>query len=64
MSRFLGEGHVAGIWNQPFFFLGCPGETLNHAQETVKFLFEHKYLIAWHVFDGTRSTDPSLPQEF
>lgn len=42
MSRILKESSAAGIWNHTFFFFGFPGETLETAQETVNFLFEHK----------------------
>ena len=45
MSRILHESHAAGIWNHTFFFFGFPGETLQDAQETVNFLFEHKQFI-------------------
>jgi hypothetical protein len=45
MSRILHESHDAGIWNHTFFFFGFPGETINDAQETVNFLYEHKQLI-------------------
>ncbi len=45
MSRILHESHDAGIWNHTFFFFGFPGETLDDAQETVNFLYEHKQLI-------------------
>ena len=36
---------MRGIWNHTFFFFGFPGETLEDAQETVNFLFEHKPYI-------------------
>lgn len=42
MSRILKESSAAGIWNHTFFFFGFPGETLEDAQETVNFLFNHK----------------------
>jgi anaerobic magnesium-protoporphyrin IX monomethyl ester cyclase len=42
MHRILAESHAAGIWNHAFFFFGFPGETLEDAQETVNFLYEHK----------------------
>lgn len=42
MSRILNESAAAGIWNHTFFFFGFPGETLENAQETVNFLFQHK----------------------
>jgi anaerobic magnesium-protoporphyrin IX monomethyl ester cyclase len=45
MSRILQESHAAGIWNHTFFFFGFPGETLENAQETVNFLFQHKPYI-------------------
>jgi anaerobic magnesium-protoporphyrin IX monomethyl ester cyclase len=45
MSRILCESTEAGIWNHTFFFFGFPGETINHAQETVNFIFEHKHAI-------------------
>lgn len=42
MSRILKESSAAGIWNHTFFFFGFPGETLEDAQETVNFLYNHK----------------------
>jgi anaerobic magnesium-protoporphyrin IX monomethyl ester cyclase len=45
MSRILHESSEAGIWNHTFFFFGFPGETLEDAQETVNFLYDHKQLI-------------------
>ncbi len=42
MSRILKESSAAGIWNHTFFFFGFPGETLEDAQETVNFLYDHK----------------------
>jgi len=45
MSRILKESSQAGIWNHTFFFFGFPGETLETAQETVNFLFQHKPYI-------------------
>jgi anaerobic magnesium-protoporphyrin IX monomethyl ester cyclase len=45
MSRILRASHEAGIWNHTFFFFGFPGETLNDAQETVNFLYQHKEFI-------------------
>lgn len=45
MHRILRESTTAGIWNHTFFFFGFPGETLADAQETVNFLYEHKYHI-------------------
>jgi radical SAM superfamily enzyme YgiQ (UPF0313 family) len=41
MSRILREGARVGIWNHTFFFFGFPGETIEHAQETVNFVYEH-----------------------
>lgn len=45
MHRILRESAEVGIWNHTFFFFGFPGETLEDAQETVNFLYEHKYHI-------------------
>lgn len=45
VSRILRQSAVAGIWNHIFFFFGFPGETLDHAQETVNFVYEHKQAI-------------------
>jgi Radical SAM superfamily len=45
MSRILRQSAAAGIWNHTFFFFGFPGETLDHAQETVNFVYEHKQAI-------------------
>ncbi|NWG19888.1 MAG: radical SAM protein [Chloroflexi bacterium] len=45
MHRILRESSDAGIWNHTFFFFGFPGETLDDAQQTVNFLYEHKYHI-------------------
>ncbi len=45
MSRILHQSHAAGIWNHTFFFFGFPGETLDDAQATVNFLYEHKQVI-------------------
>jgi len=45
MGRILRDGAEAGIWNHIFFFFGFPGETLEHAQETVNFVYEHKQAI-------------------
>ena len=42
MSRILQESTAAGIWNHTFFFFGFPGETMDDAQQTVNFLFQHK----------------------
>jgi anaerobic magnesium-protoporphyrin IX monomethyl ester cyclase len=45
MSRILRESAEAGLWNHTFFFFGFPGETLEDAQDTVNFLYDHKQLI-------------------
>ena len=45
MSRILRQSAEAGIWNHAFFFFGFPGETINHAQETVNFVYEHKHAV-------------------
>lgn len=45
VDRILRESAEAGIWNHTFFFFGFPGETIEDAQETVNFLFRHKYHI-------------------
>jgi len=45
MGRILEESAEIGIWNHTFFFFGFPGETIEDAQETVNFLFRHKYHI-------------------
>lgn len=45
MGRILREGAEAGIWNHVFFFFGFPGETINHAQETVNFVYEHQQAV-------------------
>lgn len=42
MHRILRESTEIGIWNHTFFFFGFPGETLQDAQETVNFLYEHQ----------------------
>jgi hypothetical protein len=42
MHRILRESAEAGIWNHTFFFFGFPGETLDDAQQTVNFLYEHR----------------------
>lgn len=44
-SRLLHESSAAGLWNHTFFFFGFPGETLEDAQQTVNFLYDHKQLI-------------------
>jgi radical SAM superfamily enzyme YgiQ (UPF0313 family) len=43
MHRILRESAEVGIWNHTFFFFGFPGETIEDAQETVNFLYEHKF---------------------
>lgn len=45
MSRILQESTAAGIWNHTFFFFGFPGETMEDAQQTVNFLYQHKPYI-------------------
>ena len=45
MHRILRESAEAGIWNHTFFFFGFPGETLDDAQQTVNFLYEHRQHI-------------------
>ncbi len=45
VSRILRQSAEAGIWNHLFFFFGFPGETLDNAQETVNFLYEHRPYI-------------------
>ena len=45
MSRILEESTNAGIWNHTFFFFGFPGETIEDAQQTVNFLYQHKPYI-------------------
>jgi hypothetical protein len=45
MHRILHESTEASIWNHTFFFFGFPGETLDDAQQTVNFLYEHKQHI-------------------
>jgi hypothetical protein len=42
MHRILRESTEIGIWNHTFFFFGFPGETLEDAQQTVNFLYEHQ----------------------
>jgi anaerobic magnesium-protoporphyrin IX monomethyl ester cyclase len=42
MHRILKDSAEIGIWNHTFFFFGFPGETLDDAQQTVNFLYEHK----------------------
>jgi hypothetical protein len=45
MSRILYESAEAGIGNHVFFFFGFPGETIDDAQATVNFLYEHQCCI-------------------
>jgi radical SAM superfamily enzyme YgiQ (UPF0313 family) len=45
MHRILEQSTTAGIWNHTFFFFGFPGETLDDAQQTVNFLYQHKQHI-------------------
>lgn len=45
IRRVLPDSAAAGIWNHTFFFFGFPGETLEDAQETVNFLYEHSDYI-------------------
>lgn len=45
MHRILQESATVGIWNHTFFFFGFPGETIDDAQQTVNFLYEHKHHI-------------------
>jgi anaerobic magnesium-protoporphyrin IX monomethyl ester cyclase len=45
MSRILRTGAGQGIWNHTFFFFGFPGETIEHAQETVNFVYAHQDVI-------------------
>jgi hypothetical protein len=45
MSRVLRESTAAGIWNHTFFFFGFPGETLENAQDTINFIYEHQDVI-------------------
>lgn len=45
MSRILRDSAAAGIWNHTFFFFGFPGETMEHAQETVNFVYAHQDAI-------------------
>jgi anaerobic magnesium-protoporphyrin IX monomethyl ester cyclase len=44
-GRILRQSSEAGIWNHVFFFFGFPGETIEDAQETVNFLYQHKQYI-------------------
>lgn len=45
MGRILEESTAAGIWNHTFFFFGFPGETIENAQDTVNFLYQHQHSI-------------------
>jgi anaerobic magnesium-protoporphyrin IX monomethyl ester cyclase len=45
MSRILRDSAQAGIWNHAFFFFGFPGETIEQAQETVNFVYEHQLAV-------------------
>lgn len=45
VSRILRQSAGAGMWNHVFFFFGFPGETIDHAQETVNFVYEHKHAV-------------------
>jgi hypothetical protein len=45
MGRILQQSAEAGIWNHVFFFFGFPGETIDHAQETVNFVYAHQEAI-------------------
>jgi anaerobic magnesium-protoporphyrin IX monomethyl ester cyclase len=45
MRRVLQDSARAGIWNHTFFFFGFPGETIDHAQETVNFVYEQQQAI-------------------
>jgi anaerobic magnesium-protoporphyrin IX monomethyl ester cyclase len=45
MRRVLQDSARAGIWNHTFFFFGFPGETIDHAQETVNFVYEQQPAI-------------------
>lgn len=45
MSRILIESGKVGIWNHTFFFFGFPSETMEDAQETVNFLYDHRQYI-------------------
>jgi anaerobic magnesium-protoporphyrin IX monomethyl ester cyclase len=45
ISRILLDSTRAGIWNHTFFFFGFPGETIDHAQETVNFIYKHQESI-------------------
>jgi anaerobic magnesium-protoporphyrin IX monomethyl ester cyclase len=42
VRRVLKDSAQAGIWNHTFFFFGFPGETLDHAQETVNFVYQQR----------------------
>jgi hypothetical protein len=45
MSRVLHAGARAGIWNHTFFFFGFPTETMEDAQDTVNFIYEHQEVL-------------------
>jgi anaerobic magnesium-protoporphyrin IX monomethyl ester cyclase len=45
MRQVLQDSARAGIWNHTFFFFGFPGETIDHAQETVNFVYEQQQAI-------------------
>ncbi|MEJ2346731.1 MAG: radical SAM protein, partial [Gammaproteobacteria bacterium] len=45
MRRVLQDSAWAGIWNHTFFFFGFPGETIDHAQETVNFVYEQSTVL-------------------
>ncbi len=45
MGRILDDGAAAGLWNHTFFFFGFPGETIEHAQETINFVYAHGQAI-------------------
>jgi hypothetical protein len=45
MSRVLHAGARAGIWNHTFFFFGFPTETMEDAQDTVNFVYEHQEVL-------------------
>jgi hypothetical protein len=45
MSRVLRDSARAGIWNHTFFFFGFPTETMEDAQDTVNFIYEHQDVL-------------------
>jgi anaerobic magnesium-protoporphyrin IX monomethyl ester cyclase len=45
VRRVLNDSAQAGIWNHTFFFFGFPGETIDHAQETVNFVYQQQRTI-------------------